>query len=190
MDAICVYGASSPDIAPAYLDAAYRAGQAIAEAGCALVCGGGKSGVMAAAIDGAADAGGVTIGILPQFMLDRHWEHPRLSEVVATPDMHQRKEAMAKRSRGVIAFPGGCGTLEELLEIVTWRQLGLYDGNIVIANINDYYQPLLQMLRRTIDQNFMHPDHATLWSVAATGEEAVAQALLPVEHRTFTQKIR
>lgn len=189
-DAICVYGASSPDIPEIYLREARAAGRAIAFAGRSLVCGGGKSGVMAAAIEGAAMAGGTTVGILPQFMLDRQWQHPLLSEVVATPDMHRRKEEMARRSYGVIAFPGGCGTLEELLEIITWRQLGLFHGNVVIANIDGYYDPLLQMLDRTIRQHFMHPDHTSLWSIASTGTEAVELALRPTPRRTFTQKIR
>lgn len=87
--------------------------------------------------------------------------------------MHERKELMADMSDGVIALPGGCGTLEELLEIITWKQLGLYLKPIVILNINHFYDPLLEMLQQAIDQHFMREEHKNIWHVAETPEEAV-----------------
>ena len=130
-DAVTIYGASSPKINPAYLEAADRVGRLLAHAGVPLVCGGGRTGIMAAAIDGAITAGGTAIGVLPEFMVERQWQHPGLTRMEVTPDMHARKELMAGMARAVIAMPGGVGTLEELLEIITWRQLGLYQGNVV-----------------------------------------------------------
>ena len=188
-DAIVVYGASSAHIDPAYKEAARQLGERIARSGMTLITGGGRSGLMAASIEGAISAGGKAVGILPQFMVERQWGHPSLSEVIVTPDMHTRKRTMASMTRAAIALPGGCGTLEELLEIITWRQLGLFGGNVVIANINGYYAPLLQMLEQTIAEGFMHTDHRQLWAVATTPAEAVEMALRPITATHFSQKI-
>lgn len=188
--AVTLYGASSSRIDRKYLDAAHQVGSLLAKAGVGLVCGGGRTGVMGAAIEGATEAGGVAVGVLPDFMVERGWQHPRLTRMEITPDMHSRKELMARLSRGVIAMPGGVGTLEELLEIITWHQLGLYNGNVVILNIDGYYDPLLLMLERSIECHFMNPDHASLWHVATTPAEAVDIVLnMPVTDRPFTQKI-
>ena len=91
--------------------------------------------------------------------------------------MHTRKETMARLSHTAIAMPGGCGTLEELLEIITWRQLGLYDGKIIILNINNYFDPLLAMLHKAVDDGFMKKDHKDIWAVAHTPQEAISIAL-------------
>ena len=187
--AIVVYGASSEDIKQEYKDAARETGKVIAEAGCALVCGGGRQGLMKAAIDGALDAGGEAIGVLPQFMIDNNWQHPGLTRMIATASMHERKHTMAMMAVAAIACPGGCGTFEELLEIITWRQLNLYRGQVVILNTDGYYDPMLQMFDRAIEQGFMHADHKRLFTVATTAAEAVAAALQPVDPRTFSQKI-
>ncbi len=187
--AIVVYGASSEDIKQEYKDAARETGKLIAEAGCALVCGGGRQGLMKAAIDGALDAGGEAIGVLPQFMIDNNWQHPGLTRMIATASMHERKHTMAMMAVAAIACPGGCGTFEELLEIITWRQLNLYRGQVVILNTDGYYDPMLQMFDRAIEQGFMHADHKRLFTVATTAAEAVAAALQPVDPRTFSQKI-
>ena len=187
--AIVVYGASSEDIKQEYKDAARETGKLIAEAGCALVCGGGRQGLMKAAIDGALDAGGEAIGVLPQFMIDNNWQHPGLTRMIATASMHERKHTMAMTAVAAIACPGGCGTFEELLEIITWRQLNLYRGQVVILNTDGYYDPMLQMFDRAIEQGFMHADHKRLFTVATTAAEAVAAALQPVDPRTFSQKI-
>jgi uncharacterized protein (TIGR00730 family) len=92
---------------------------------------------------------------------------------VKTETMHERKQLMAEMSDGVIALPGGCGTMEELLEIITWKQLGLYFKPIVILNINGFFTPLLEMLQRAIDENFMREEHGSIWQVAQNAEEAV-----------------
>lgn len=188
-DAITVYGASSHQINPEYKKAAFRLGQLIAESGHPLVCGGGKAGLMKEAIEGAHSAGGTTIGVLPQFMVDNQWQHPALSQMIATPDMHSRKQTMAHLSCAAIACPGGCGTFEELLEIITWRQLNLYRGQVVILNTLGYYDPLIEMLSKTVAEGFMRPDHTRLWNVASTPEEAVSLALTPVDPSLFSQKI-
>lgn len=187
--AICVYGASSETIAQEYKDAAKKVGSLIALSGHALVCGGGKAGLMRAAIEGAHQDGGTTIGVLPQFMVDRQWQHPALTQMISTPDMHSRKRTMASLSMAAIALPGGCGTFEELFEIITWRQLNLYHGNVVILNTAGYYDPLIEMLRRAQEQHFMRPDHAGLVAVATTPEEALKMALADPISVEFKQKI-
>lgn len=190
MKGITIYGASSPLISPEYLSAARSLGELVADSHLPLISGGGRTGVMAAAIEGCVSHGGKAIGVLPQFMIDRNWQHGELSELHVTDGMHSRKELMAEMALGVVALPGGVGTLEELLEIITWRQLGLYGGNVVILNIGGYYDPLLQMLERTIEEHFMNEDHRTLWSVAKTAEEALRLATMPSEKREFSTKIK
>lgn len=175
--AICVYCASSSKIAQSYIDAAYELGSLIADSGNAMVCGAGRSGLMRAVIDGTLSRNGEAIGIIPQFMVDNGWHHPLLSYMEVTADMHTRKETMARMSRAIIAMPGGCGTLEELLEIITWRQLGLYEGKIIILNVNNYFDPLLSMLNKAIDEGFMKEDHNTIWEVAFTPTQAVEMAI-------------
>lgn len=174
--AIVVYGASSSQIAQKFKDAAREVGRALARAGYTTVCGGGRGGLMAEAIEGATEEGGRTIGVLPQFMVDREWQHPQLTEMIATPDMHSRKARMASLVDGVIACPGGCGTLEELLEMITWHQLELFSGPVVILNVDGYYDPLIEMLQRTIDYGFRRGSKGAEWQVATTAGEAVALA--------------
>lgn len=187
--AIAVYGASSNDIDPRYKQAAYELGQLIARSGHAVVCGGGRQGLMAAAIEGALSEGGEAIGVLPRFMVDNSWQHPDLTRMKVTETMHERKAAMAAMSLAAIACPGGCGTFEELLEIITWRQLNLYRGQVVILDTLGYYRPLTAMMERAVEEGFMHPDHRQLFTVAETPAEAVEAALRPVPAHLFTQKI-
>ncbi len=175
--AICIYGASSSRIAEVYHRDAFAVGELIARKGYSLVSGGGRGGLMAAAIDGALSAGGAAIGVLPEFMVEREWHHLSLTEMILCPDMHTRKRTMAEMSSGVIALPGGVGTLDELMEIITWRQLSLYKGNIVILNTNGFYDPLFEMLDRIARQHFMRPSRKRLWFVANTPEEAVEAAI-------------
>lgn len=188
-EAVTVYGASSPLVAKKYKEAAYALGQAIARAGMDLVSGGGREGLMAAAITGALDAGGRAIGVLPGFMVERGWNHPALSEMITVGSMHERKRTMASLSRAAVALPGGCGTFEELLEIITWRQLGLYQGHVVILNVDGYYDPLIGMLDRSIAEHFMNDDHRRLWYVTDSVDDAVSRIVKPVEIREFSQKL-
>lgn len=184
LNAITVYGASSRRIAPVYTDAAFALGEEIARAGRPLVCGGGKTGVMGAAIDGALAAGGEAIGVLPQFMVDRGWDHPGLTRMIAMPDMHRRKQTMAALASGMVACPGGVGTFEELMEIITWRKLGLWSGNIVILNVDGYYDPIIAMFDSAIRLDFMSEDDSSLWTLASTPAEAVELACCPYEKAT------
>ena len=123
--------------------------------------------------DAALASGGTVTGIIPHFMVEQNWDDKGLTDLIETETMHERKQLMAELSDGIIALPGGCGTMEELLEVITWKQLGLYLNPIVILNINGFYDPLLQMLDQAIEQHFMRPEHGKIWQVATTVEEAV-----------------
>ena len=185
---ITVYCASSVTVAEEYFSAAKKLGAEIALRGQTLITGAGSMGLMGAVNDAAIAAGGRTIGVIPQFMVDRGWHHRGLGELKITDGMHRRKELMAAMSRGVIALPGGIGTFEELLEIITWRQLGLYDGNIVIFNVGGYYDNLLKMLDTAIEQKFMKQDHRNLWSVASDAHEAGDIAMQKNNNLNFSAK--
>ena len=160
---ICVFCASSANIDSRYLEAARDLGGLLAREGWRCVNGGGAVGLMGALTDGVLDAGGKVTGVIPKFMVDNGWCYDRLDDVVITADMHQRKQMMSEMASAVIAMPGGVGTLEELLETLTWRQLGLVKVPIIILNTMGYYDPLLAMLHQAIDEGFMKESHARLW---------------------------
>ena len=170
---VCVYSASSTKIAPVYFVAAEELGRLLALRGINLVNGAGSIGLMAATSNAVLANGGTVTGVIPRFMVEQGWHHTGLTRLVETDTMHERKQLMAQLSDAVIALPGGCGTLEELLEIITWKQLGLYVNPIVILNIDSFFNPLISMLEQAIDQQFMRPEHAALWCVASTPAEAL-----------------
>lgn len=174
---ITVYSASSGQIPATYTEAARHLGRLLAEGGHTLINGAGRTGLMGAVADTCLHHGGKAVGIIPQFMVEQGWQHCGMSELIVTPDMHSRKEQMATMSDACIALPGGVGTLEELLEIITWKQLGLYLKPIVILNTNGYYNALLQQLSHAVEESFMRTQHAGIWRVAATPEEALHLAL-------------
>ena len=173
MNSVCVYCASSTQIDEKYFRAAEELGRLIAQKGLRLITGAGNQGLMNAVEEGALATGGKVTGIIPTFMMEEGWHHTGLTELIETRTIHERKEMMAKLSDGVIALPGGCGTLEELLEIITWKQLGLYLNPIIILNIDGYYDHLLAQLRQAIDEDFMRDIHGDIWKVATTPDEAI-----------------
>ena len=138
IQSVCVYSASSTKIADCYFRAARELGELLAHHGIRLVNGAGNLGLMRACADACLEAGGQVTGVIPRFMVEQGWQHPGLTELIETEDMHTRKQTMARLSDGVIALPGGCGTLEELLEIITWKQLGLYLNPIVVLNTEGF----------------------------------------------------
>ena len=125
----------------------------------------------------ALKAGGQVIGVIPEFMVKENWHHTGLTELIVTPDMHIRKQTIARITEGCIALPGGCGTMEELMEVITWKQLGLYLNPIVILNQDGFYDPLLAQLQTCVDEHFMRSIHSDIWRVATTPEEAVELVL-------------
>jgi uncharacterized protein (TIGR00730 family) len=171
---ICVYCASSQHCDPAYHDAARRLGQVLAERNFTIVYGGGGLGSMGALADGALAHGGKIVGIIPRFMVELEWGHPRLTELNVVEDMRIRKHAMLSQSHGVVALPGGSGTLEELIEAITLKRLGLYVHPIVLVNTRNYFAPLVQLLEQAVEERFMNAEHLRMWQVVATPDQVPA----------------
>lgn len=176
MQYICVYCASSTKINPVYFEAARHLGEIIAKAGMQLVYGGGSNGLMGTIADSVLASGGKVTGVIPHFMCEQEWSHLGLSELIKTDTMHERKEKMAMMSDAAVALPGGCGTLEELLEVITWKQLGIFTKPIIIVNINGYYDSLIEMLHRAVEESFMRDIHRNIWTVVNNAED-VMQAI-------------
>lgn len=176
--AITVYGASASNLSPVFHEAARELAQEAARKGVSVITGGGTQGMMGTVNDTVLSAGGCAIGIIPRFMVEKGWGHQGLSGLEITEGMHERKAMMARLSTGVIALPGGVGTLDELLEIITWRQLGLFEGNVVILNVDGYWDNLLKMLETAEDRGFMRKGaRSDLWYVTSDPREAVRIAL-------------
>ena len=170
---ICVYCASSNQSDQKFRDAAFHLGELLAAAGHHIVYGGGSAGSMGAVADGALARGGEVTGILPRFMADLEWGHPGLTHLELVSDMRERKHQLLTGSDAVVALPGGCGTLEELFEAITLKRLGLYFNPIILLDTLGYWQPLDAFLHQVIKQRFMNPEHAKMWSLAATPEDVL-----------------
>lgn len=174
---IAVYCASSTQIRQEFFEAAEAVGRLLVARGVGVVTGAGNLGLMNTVENAALKAGGQVIGVIPEFMVKENWHHTGLTELIVTPDMHIRKQTIARITEGCIALPGGCGTMEELMEVITWKQLGLYLNPIVILNQDGFYDPLLAQLQTCVDEHFMRSIHSDIWRVATTPEEAVELVL-------------
>lgn len=172
--AICVYCASSQRCDRAYHDAARRLGEVLAERAFMIVYGGGALGSMGALADGALARGGKIVGVIPRFMMELEWGHQRLTELRVVEDMRIRKHEMLSRSQGVVALPGGSGTLEELIEAITLKRLGLYVHPIVLVNTRGFFAPLIQLLERAVEEHFMDERHLNMWQVVSTPDDVPA----------------
>ena len=174
---IAVYCASSTQIDECYFRDARQLGRLMADQNITLINGAGNIGLMAESADGCLNAGGQALGIIPAFMIKEGWCHEGMTEIIETVDMHSRQAKMAEISDAGIFLPGGCGTFAELMELITWKQLGLYLKPIILLNTNGYFDAMLNTLYQAISQNFMRPVHADIWRVAPTPEEALKMAI-------------
>jgi uncharacterized protein (TIGR00730 family) len=170
---VTVYCASSRQAHPEYRAVAGRLGGLLAEAGVTIVYGGGAVGSMGALADGALERGGRVEGVLPRFMHDLEWGHPRLSDLHVVNDLHERKRLMIDRSDAVVALPGGCGTFEELFEAITWKRLGLWWKPVVIVNTRGFYDPAVALLERSVEERFMDERHRDMWRVVDAPEQVL-----------------
>lgn len=171
--AVCVYCASSKSCDPHHHADAHRLGELLARDGRTVIYGGSKSGSMGAVANGALEAGGQVVGVLPNFLADMELAHDSLSELLLVDDMRTRKHLMLTRSEAVIALPGGTGTFEELLETLTLKRLGLWTGPVIIVNRDGYYEPLRQLLESAIRERFMAGAHGEMWVFVDSVEAAV-----------------
>ena len=170
---IGVFAASSSKIEKIYIDAAERLGDLIASEGHNIVYGGGGIGLMGAMADKALKKGAKITGVIPSFMQENGWGHNKIDELIVTEDMGSRKKKMFELSDAIIALPGGIGTLEELTEAITMKQLGLFKGALVIINTSGFYEDLIFFLQGLIRKGFMHKAHRGIWEIASTPEEAL-----------------
>jgi uncharacterized protein (TIGR00730 family) len=168
---VCVYCASSEKSDAVYLNAARRVGEILAENSIVTVYGGGAIGSMGRLAEGVLAKGGKIIGVIPRFMQELEWDHKGLSELQVVENMRERKHIMLTDSDAAIALPGGSGTLEELMEAISLKRLGIYLKPIVLVNVKGFFDPLLTMLQRCIDERFMDERHAAMWQVAAEPDD-------------------
>ncbi len=170
---ICVYAGSNPGADPAYAEAAADLARLLAERGIGVVYGGAHVGLMGILADTALAAGGEVVGVMPQDLVDREIAHTGLTELHVVASMHERKALMAELSDGFVALPGGAGTLEELIEVYTWSQLGLHDKPMGVLNIIGYYDGLAALLDHAVREGFLRAQHR-----AAMHAEPTPEALL------------
>lgn len=186
---VCVFASSSSKIDHAYGAAATKLGCLLAEAGIEVVYGGGGIGLMGKLADAMLEKGGKITGIIPEFMRDEGWGHLGIVDMILTPDMGERKKKMFAMADAVIALPGGIGTLEELTEAITLKQLSLFSGPIIILNTNDFYRQLTEFLQNMITQNFMRIEHKRIWEVVNTPEEVISALTRKDEENSDWRKI-
>lgn len=165
---VCVFCGSAPGVRPSYLDAARELGVALAHRGITLVYGGGRLGLMGIVADAVLQAGGRVIGVIPSMLIEREVAHPNLTRQHVVATMHERKTLMAEMSDGFVGLPGGMGTFDELVEIVTWAQLGLHAKPVILANIDNYYAPMYAMLDNAVAEGFVTPLSRARWRNAET----------------------
>ena len=171
MRRVCVYAGSNPGSDPAYADAARALARLLAERSIGLVYGGGKVGLMGVLADAALAAGGEVIGVMPQALVDREIGHRGLTELRVVGSMHDRKALMADLSDAFVAVPGGIGTLEELIEVYTWSQLGIHTKPCGVLNVRGYYDALAAFLDHAVEEGFLRPQHRAVLTVAADPAE-------------------
>lgn len=176
---ICVFCGSSTGVNPVYAEAAAKLGAQFAQRGITLVYGGGNVGLMGILADAVMQSGGEVIGVIPDFLLKREVGHRGITRLEVVESMHERKKRMADLADGFIALPGGWGTLEELAEVLTWRQLGLVDRPIAILNTNHFFDDLLQQLSKMIQEGFVKPACLSLLSIETTPEKVLSAIMDP-----------
>ena len=170
---ICVYCASSAKIDEIYFEATERLAKILVNSGVQVIYGGGGHGLMGKLADTVLAQGGQIKGIMPQFMNEVEWAHKKVTDFEFTNTMHERKAKFLENIDALIALPGGTGTLEELLEAITLKRLGQFTKPIIILNTNGYYDPLIQMLERCVEEKFLRPIHAEMWTFVHQPEEVM-----------------
>ncbi|GAB3040267.1 LOG family protein [Spirosoma pulveris] len=173
MQSIVVYCASSLGVNPIYNEVAVELGEKMAANNVRLIYGGGGFGLMGNVANAVLKSGGEVTGVIPNFLADLEVAHQTLTELHFVETMHERKFKMVQLSKGVIALPGGYGTMDELFEILAWRQLKLYDGPVAIVNTNGFYDLMLKQLDRMVADGFLKPENRSILLVADTVDEVL-----------------
>ncbi|MEN3930487.1 TIGR00730 family Rossman fold protein [Microvirga sp. W0021] len=183
-NSICVYCGSSAGNNPEFTQAAQYLGQKMANENIRLVYGGGKLGLMGIIATSVIENGGRVCGIIPEFLRAKEQTFEQAQEIFVVPDMHTRKRMMFERADAFVAMPGGVGTLEELIEMLTWGQLGRHHCPIVLLNINGFWEPLLELFSHMQAQGFIRPNLELSYIVANSAEEVIPKIREAIENRT------
>ena len=170
MRRVCVFCGASSGRSPAYAEAARSLGATLARRGLGLVYGGGRVGLMGAVADGALGGGGEVVGVIPQELVDRELAHGGLGELRVVGSLHERKALMAELSDGFVALPGGFGTLDELLEQLTWSQLGLHAKPVGLLDVEEYWRPLIELARHATEEGFVRESDLAAIAVATDAD--------------------
>jgi hypothetical protein len=170
---VCVFASSSSRIDKRYVQAAAELGSLFARSKMNVIYGGGGIGLMGVLADAVIENGGLITGVIPSFMNDEGWGHPQIKDMIVTTDMGDRKKNMFARADAVVALPGGIGTLEELTEAITLKQLGLFKGPVVILNTLNYYKSFIDFLEHMVTGNFLRMEHKSIWKIANTPKEVL-----------------
>lgn len=173
ISSVCVFCGSSDGVADDHRAIARELGTALARRGIRLVFGGGRIGLMGVVAEAALAAGGDVVGVIPRFLVDLEVAHLGLSDLRIVATMHDRKRAMAELADAFLVLPGGLGTLEEAVEVVTWRQLALHDKPIVFVGGRGFWQPFSALIDGFVAEGFVHPTHRRLFTIAASVDEAL-----------------
>ncbi|MBK7710758.1 MAG: TIGR00730 family Rossman fold protein [Bacteroidales bacterium] len=170
---VCIFASSSSRINSKYADAAIELGVLLSRAGTEVVFGGGGIGLMGKIADTIIENNGTITGVIPSFMKDQGWDHSHVNEMIITSDMGDRKKQMFAMADAIVALPGGVGTLEELTEAITLKQLGLFRGPVIILNTLNFYKSLTDFFEHMVSENFLRNEHKAIWEIAATPEEVM-----------------
>lgn len=170
---VCVFAASSSRIDEAYMIAASELGTVFAREGVHAIFGGGGIGLMGLFADAMLADGGKITGVIPKFMMDEGWGHDGVSDMIVTADMSERKKTIFAMSDAAVALPGGVGTLEELTEVITLKQLGQFNKPIIIINVNGFYDHLIEFFEHMFRGNFIRLEHKDIWQIVTMAEEVV-----------------
>jgi len=170
---ICVFCASSAKIDEKYFEATKTVAQELVKANATILYGGGSVGLMGCLADTALSLQGRVVGILPQFMDKVEWGHKGLTQMVLVKDMRERKKQLTENVDAVVALPGGCGTLEELMEVFTLKRLGKFTKPIIVLNTDGFYSHLELLIEKMIEERFMRPEHRHIWQMVSTPEEII-----------------
>jgi uncharacterized protein (TIGR00730 family) len=170
---VCIFAASSSRIDDAYMMAASELGTVFAREGVHAIFGGGGIGLMGLFADAMLADGGKITGVIPKFMMDEGWGHDGVSDMIVTADMSERKKTIFAMSDAAVALPGGVGTLEELTEVITLKQLGQFNKPIIIINVNGFYDHLIEFFEHMFRGNFIRLEHKDIWQIVTTAEEVV-----------------
>jgi uncharacterized protein (TIGR00730 family) len=170
---VSVFCASSSKVDPKYIGPTEQLAEALVEAGWLIQYGGGGIGLMGALANTVLKQQGTIKGIIPQFMIDEGWVHIGVETLEIVPDMHERKRRIMGQTDAIVALPGGCGTLEELTEAITLKQLGLIGCPIIVVNLFGFYDPLLQFFDTMVEERLLRPEHKKLWQVVDHASEVI-----------------